>query len=574
MQKHVLAERYELLEHIGSGGMADVYKAHDMILDRLVAVKFLNSEFADDKEFIDKFYREAKAAAKLSHPNIVSIYDVSECQGQHYIVMEYIEGYTLKTLIKEKGVIDVDTSLNIGRQIAAALSLAHKNNLIHCDIKPHNILLSTDGLVKVADFGIARAVSSTTLTYNDNVVGSVHYISPEQVRGVKISPKSDVYSLGIILYEMLTGRLPFEGDTPVNIALKHLQEVAPSVREIKDTIPGDVEFLVINAMEKDEEYRPSSQEILKDFDELIHKYSSNLKNNAGHDIFVTQSIPVPNEKRYGKNKKSKNIFGKMFSSRFLLVIASVLIVGFLGGAFVTFGKFWSTAEVKVPNVIGKQMAFAKQIIETSGLRIKFEEEYNADVPVGNVISQNPAPDSIVKEQRIIVVHISKGGETIEMPDLKGMAQLLAEEKIKKSGLKLGNVYEKFSNDTEKGKVLQQDPKSHSKIIKGQVVELTVSKGAENKLIKLPDFTGATLEFTRLTLNSLKLRTGSITRRISSQPKGTIISQTPAAGSEVAEATTVHIVVSDGVSDEKNIGGKNNDSLVPAPDKNSGIGKTK
>ncbi len=237
MERDVLGNRYEILEHVGSGGMADVYKAHDIVLDRIVAVKILHSQLASDEDFLRKFQQEARGAAGLSHPNIVSIYDVGEENDRHYIVMEYIAGETLKNLIQREGALPVDVSLRIAREIACALVHAHAHNLVHCDIKPHNILVTADGRVKVADFGIARAISSTTMTYDGNVVGSVHYFSPEQAKGTKITPKSDIYSLGIVLYEMLTGRLPFNGETSVSVALKHLREEPQAQRQIDGNLP-------------------------------------------------------------------------------------------------------------------------------------------------------------------------------------------------------------------------------------------------------------------------------------------------------------------------------------------------
>ena len=250
MTERTLARRYELLELIGGGGMADVYKAHDKLLDRPVAVKILHAQFSNDADFIDKFHREAQGAARLAHPNIVNIYDVGEEAGSHYIVMEYVPGDTLKTRIQQEGHLSVEESLQIAKDIASALEQAHRNNLVHCDIKPHNILMMPDGHIKVADFGIARAVTASTMTYSGSVIGSVHYFSPEQAKGSMITPKSDIYSLGVVMYEMLTGQLPFTGETSVGIAIKHLQEEAPTVRQADPSIPPVVEAIVSKAMGK------------------------------------------------------------------------------------------------------------------------------------------------------------------------------------------------------------------------------------------------------------------------------------------------------------------------------------
>ena len=258
MEQRILGNRYELVELVGSGGMADVYKAHDKLLDRTVAVKVLHAQFASDAEFVARFQREAQGAAKMSHPNIVNIYDVGQEGKCHYNVMEYVSGQTLREELDAGGRLPVSTALAIARQIAEALHHAHQNGLVHCDITPHNILVMEDGRIKVADFGIARAVSSVTSTYTGNIVGSVHYFSPEQAKGASITPKSDVYSLGVVLYEMLTGELPFTGETPVGIALKHLQEEPLSVSALDPSIPPFVDALVSELMAKDPSQRPDS----------------------------------------------------------------------------------------------------------------------------------------------------------------------------------------------------------------------------------------------------------------------------------------------------------------------------
>ena len=584
MEKIILDERYELLEHIGSGGMAEVYKAQDLILERLVAIKILNAQYSGDKEFVQRFHREARGAARLSHPNIVGVYDVGEDDGRHYIVMELVEGKTLKNLIEEQGKLSIEDSLHIAKKIAAALEMAHKNNLVHCDIKPHNILVTANGAVKVADFGIARAVSSSTMTYNDTVVGSVHYFSPEQAKGSAITPKSDVYSLGVVLYEMLTGQLPFNGSTPVGIALKHLQEEAVSLRNIDESIPGKIDAIVMRAMEKNRDDRPDSTELFRMIESLERQVALGTVNEPSPDPFATQVIPrvqVPDkaddepddEYEYEDDEEDNGSFGsikELFKTRrFKIIAVLILVLGFSVGAFLSFGEFWSTSEVTVPNVVGKQMALAKQILEDKNLRVKLAEAYSADVPAGSVVSQYPEADSKVKGQRQITIYISKGGEEIEMPDLKGMSRSAAEERLKKSGLKVGSIKEAFSND-EKETVINQTPAYRTKIAKGQMVDLVVSKGAEVKDVVVPDFRGATLEFARSNTASLKLKIGSISRRTSGQPEGTIISQTPAARSSVKEGTVIDFVVSAGSDTHYN----RTETPVKAPSKDNDFGKTK
>lgn len=583
MEQIILDKRYELLEHIGSGGMAEVYKAKDLILERLVAVKILNSQYAGDTEFVQRFHREARGAARLSHPNIVGVYDVGEDDGRHYIVMELVEGQTLKNMIAEKGKLDVEEALHIAKKIAAALEMAHKNNLVHCDIKPHNILVTANGAVKVADFGIARAVSSSTLTYNDTVVGSVHYFSPEQAKGTAITPKSDVYSLGVVLYEMLTGQLPFDGSTPVGIALKHLQEDALSLRSIDESIPGKIDMIVMRAMDKNRDNRPDSTAMFKMI-EAVEKevVLGTVNDKETDDPFATMVIPkvkvseetdeddeeyYDDEEEEGTLDSVKHLFR---SKRFKIIAVLILVVGFFVGAFFSFGEFWSFSEVTVPDVVGKQVTLAKQILEDKNLRVKLAEAFSTEVPIGNVVSQYPEANAKVKGQRQITIYISKGGEEIEMPDLKGMTRSAAEERLKKAGLKVGSVKEEFSDKDEKGTVISQEPRAKSKITKGKMVDFVISKGTKEQKVRVPDFRGATLDFARTNTASLKLKVGSISRKTSSQPEGTIISQTPAAGTEVKEGTVIDFVVSVGSEQRYN----KPDQPVKAPSKDNDFGKTR
>lgn len=573
MEFGVLDQRYELLEHIGGGGMADVYKAHDTILDRMVAVKILHSQLAGDEEFLEKFRLEAKGAAKLSHPNIVSIYDVGHDVGKYYIVMEYIAGETLKKRVQREGHLSVEESLRIAKEIARALQDAHANNLVHCDIKPHNILVTTEGRVKVADFGIARAVTSSTMTYNGNVIGSVHYFSPEQAKGTKITPKSDIYSLGVVLYEMLTGELPFTGETTVSIALKHLQEEPRPICQYDHTLPPMVEAIVQKTMAKDPAERPSSSELIEDIQhtERFLGFDSGLEKGEP-DPFATRLLPRIDTKSMQDpseetNKSAKN---KSFLQSKIFVITAVVLV-FLGctvGAFFAFGKFWSMAEVQVPDVKSRPMALAKQLLETSNLRVNVVEQFDSEISAGQVISQSPEAGATVKEQRIVTIYVSKGGEELTVPNLKGLSRLSAENKLKKMGLTIGNVYEKVS-DQEAWTVLDQEPASGRKIPKGQSVDLTISKGKPIKLVSVPDFTGGTLDAAKDRLKQLKLSLGTVTREKSHQPSGTILHQTPSSGTEVDEGTTIDFVLSEFVQSNPAPSGKkdgtdNKDDVTARP----------
>ena len=558
MIKRVLDQRYELQEQIGGGGMADVYRAQDLLLNRPVAVKILHEQFRSDTEFINKFNREAQAAARLSHPNIVNIYDVGVMDDAHYIVMEYVPGRTLKDKIKQEGRLSVEEALHIAKDIASALANAHANNLVHCDIKPHNILMMPDGSAKVADFGIARAVTESTMTYSGNVVGSVHYFSPEQAKGTMITPKSDVYSLGVVLYEMLTGTLPFTGETPVSIAMKHLQDEPLSVRQIDPSIPPVVEAIVTRAMSKDPAMRPDAAELMQDIAQAQQMTGSAMSYGGASlpDPYATQVMPrvtalaqpiPPRRERsagtdydYEEPEKEKSVFK---SKKFMTGLIMVLLLGFFAGAFMSYGKFWSTAEVAVPDVTGKQMTLARQILEDKKLRVNVAETYDESVPAGVVVSQTPEAGSTVKEERLVTIYVSKGGESIEMPDLKGLSKKDAEDKLQKMGLKIGSVYERNSEE-EAGTVIATDPKAGSKITKGQSADLIVSKGKKEIKISVPDVTGVSLEAAKSSLAAAGAKTGSVTKEASKQAAGTIISQSPAGGSEVLEGTSVNLVVAE------------------------------
>ncbi|MBR2215309.1 MAG: Stk1 family PASTA domain-containing Ser/Thr kinase [Selenomonadaceae bacterium] len=546
----ILDQRYETEELIGSGGMADVYRGKDKLLDRTVAIKVLHPQYRNDAEFIGKFHQEAQAAARLSHANIVNIYDVGVSGDEHYIVMEYVPGATLKDLIQQNGKLPIAEALRIAREIAQALAHAHANNLVHCDIKPHNILIMPDGQAKVADFGIARAVTESTMTYSGNVVGSVHYFSPEQAKGSFITPKSDVYSLGVVMYEMLAGALPFNGETPVSIAMKHLQENPTPLRTYRPEVPPVVEAIVMKAMSKDPAMRPDSAELVQDLQQAERMMGGGA--SSAQDPFATQLMPRVTEGELAtyqrqpgyvdtSEKEEKSVLG---SKLFILGLVLVLFLGFGVGAFLSFGKFWSNQEATVPDVVGKQMTLARQILEDAHLRVNVAETYDAEVPAGQVVSQSPEAEATVKEQRLVTIYVSKGGEDLEMPDLTGLTRADAENKLKKMGLKLGDgVYEKYSSE-EPGTVIGQDVRAGSKITKGQSVDITVSKGEKTKRTTVPNIVGGTLSAAESSLKSHGLRVGTVSKTPSAQAEGTVVSQSPVGGSDTDEGTSVDLTVAE------------------------------
>ena len=562
MVERVLDGRYALEALVGSGGMADVYRAKDQLLERTVAVKILHQQYENDTEFITRFQREAKAAARITHPNIVNVYDVGVAEGRHYIVMEYVPGRTLKERIKEEGPVPVPQALQIARQIAGALAQAHANNLVHCDIKPHNILVMPDGNVKVADFGIARAVTESTMTYNDNIMGSVHYFSPEQARGTMITPKSDVYSLGVLLYEMLSGRIPFDGNTAVSIARKHLEEDPQPLHMIAPGIPPVVEALVTRMMAKDPAQRPDSSMLVQDIVRAEQMMRSDTEALPAFDPDATRVLTPVEAQEIGAlaeaeedavpQEGDERPFFRTKKFKFGLLL--ILLLGFFTGFFLSFGKFWSSVEITVPDVTGKQMTLARQILEDQHLRVTVAETYDASVPVGVVVSQTPEAGTMVKEERAITIYVSKGGEELEMPNLRGLNQSDAIDKLQQMGLRLGSAYETFS-DEDSGTVISQDPRSGTRISKGQTVDITVSKGQKIKKVSVPDVKGVPVDRARTIIEGSSLSVGGTSEQESTQAAGTVVSQSPAVGTEVDAGSSVRLVVSSGKKSSGNTKGK-------------------
>lgn len=546
----VLAGRYKFLERVGGGGMAEVYRARDMVLNRIVAIKILRDSLASDADFIESFNREAQRAAGLSHPNIVSIYDVGENDGLHYIVMEYVSRETLKNKLQANGKLPVQEALRIVKDIARALAHAHANNIVHCDIKPHNILVAPDGQVKVTDFGIARAISSTTMSFTGDVVGSVHYFSPEQAKGIAITPKTDIYSLGVVFYELLVGKLPFTGDTSVSIALKHLEEEVPSIRKDNPEVPAFVEVIAAKALSKEVERRPDASELI----EMINKAEEELYSNKDEDIDdVTRVLSRADAELLAKSGTDEGVNdgGRPLHQKLAIVAAVLLLLigGFFAGTYMMLGKFWVVAEVDVPNVVGKQIDDAKKMLEGEKLRVTVKNVFNIDKKPGEVLFQEPEAGRRVKQDRSIVLTVSSGGEMIEMPDVVGLSRRDAQTKLQKVGLKIGNVYEK-THKGEVGNVLEQEPKAKSKILKGAKVDLTVSK-AEVKMVVVPKVIGQMSDLAEATLTTQRLKLGSVVEKESKNKPGLVISQDPPSGKEVAEGTEVNIVVAKAAKESAN-----------------------
>ena len=525
---HILDNRYKILEKVGSGGMASVYKAQDILLDRIVAVKILHSKYASDHDFVVRFRQEAQAAAKLSHPNIVNIYDVGYDENAHYIVMEYVRGETLKEYIEKHGHLPINTSIQITFDIGEALEHAHANGIVHCDIKPHNILVTETGRIKVADFGIARAINSKASNMGDNsVLGSVHYFSPEQASGSKIDERTDIYSLGVVMYEMMTGVLPFEGDMAISVALQHVQDDIPLPSKYNRRIPQLVERVILKAMEKNPDDRfQSVGEMMAELRLAQGFVNTNkgampiIKNN-----FNTQKIQPLKEREV---EKKKGIFTRFVDSvsnhskKSIIIVMAAVFVATFAWAFFSFGNFWSNEEITVPDVTGKQVEIAKHILKDKNLDVSVRETESSEVPIGEVISQTPSGGSVVKAQRTIYLTVSKGnkGEEVLVPDLKGLSRDEAEKILKEIGLVIGKVTYEESSTYENGQIIRQTPKSPDKVTKGTKVDLVICrKSEETKTTKpLPDTSGMTLDAAVKVLQDAGYQVGNINNLDSSKDK--------------------------------------------------------
>ena len=547
MDRHTLVglvfdHRYEVRQKIGVGGMADVYQGKDTLLGRPVAIKILHQNFGSDQDFVARFKREAQAAGKLNHPNVVSMYDVGYDQGYHYIIMEYVAGCTLKEYIQHHARVSVQEAVKITIAIAEGLEHAHAMGIVHCDVKPHNILITDTGRIKVTDFGIARAINSAaTMMYTNSVMGSAHYISPEQASGKSINVSTDIYALGVVLYELLTGEVPFRGETPVSVALQHVKDrvVAPRIKN--NLIPPQLEQVVLVALEKEPGKRFGS------ISEMIQALRMSLGYRGGtsarpmqHD-FATQVLPPMDTEVLEEEEESQDgIFAKLGSLPRKYIFGGALfafILAFLW-AFLSFGNFWSNSTVDVPNVVGKQLSVATRLLEERHLRVSSSEVTNSDVPAGQVISQSPEPGESVKEQRLVHLVVSKGAGDITIPDLQGMSFDQAREKLKSLGLSIGKVT--YVSDTSKddGVVISQGLQAGGKASKGATVDITVNQ-TKSSTIEIPNVVGMTIKEAKEALGNLGLSISKISG--SNEDTAIVTDVSPAPGSSVKRDESVSLV---------------------------------
>lgn len=557
LEGKILGNRYEIIEKIGNGGMATVYKSKDRVLNRYVAVKILRDEFTTDEEFIKRFRIEAQSAASLTHPNIVSIFDVGNEGSLYYIVMELIKGKTLKEIItEENGPLPWKWSLNVVTQIASALETAHKNNIVHRDIKPHNIIITEDGIAKVTDFGIAKAVSNSTITAFGTTIGSVHYFSPEHARGGYTDAKSDLYSLGVVMYEMLTGRVPFDADTPVSVALKHMQEEPVEPKELNDNIPQVVNDIIMKAMQKDVNLRyQSATEMLKDLNAALKNPDDNFVHIGSNVGAATQRISTQEiaeaerkakEANNPKNGKKPNKFIEFVKKHKALsfVIGAIILFFVAFGATMGIVELVNPKDVQIPDLVNKTQDEAEQIVKDLKLKLVVKsEEYNENVEEGKIISQDPAyqENYTVKEHSEISVVISKGTETVEVPDVVGKTREEAEKLLKDAGL-VAEITEENDEKVEAGIVLSQDIEDGETVNKGSTVKLVVSKGSGIVNVEVPSLVGKTEQEARNLLTEAGLKVNVVNDEDESKNDGVVLRQSRDAGTEVQEGTTITITV--------------------------------
>jgi len=547
----VLGNRYELVEKLGEGGMATVFKARCQILNRYVSVKILKQEYSSDEEFLKKFKREATAVASLSDNNIVNVYDVGSDGDINYIVMEYVEGKSLKEILNEKGKLTTNQALAIAIQIGKALEHAHKNNIIHRDIKPHNVLVTPDGVVKVTDFGIAKSSDSATITNSSKVLGSAHYFSPEQAKGNVVDNRTDIYSLGILLYELVTGRVPFDAESPVSVALKHIQEPPVPPKELNEAIPDALNKLIMKAIEKEPFRRYQNvSDMVADMKAIqqnkdLRIAANDFEQDATRVLDVreinsklAQEQPQATiEKRSEKNKISKNKNKKKIMIAAILVLLAVM--GSLGGYFVFKGLGGS--DTIVPNIVGMKQDEAKTLVESKNLKFVVTGTEKSTEPEGTVLRCYPDEGTKVKASTEVRVSVSGGSAASSIPNVSNMNLTDAKKSIVDAGFKVGTITYQASSSLQKDVVISQspDPSSTSTVT---TIDLVVSSGPEQKYSTVPDLHGKTVEQASALLANVLLKLGSTDTATTDNVSldKTIKSQSIDPGQKVSEGTAISV----------------------------------
>ncbi|QGT99611.1 Serine/threonine protein kinase PrkC, regulator of stationary phase [Candidatus Syntrophocurvum alkaliphilum] len=540
MKGTVLSERYELIEVVGEGGMAVVYKARCKILDRIVAVKILKNEYSNDSNFVDKFKTEALSVARISHPNIVNVYDVGQEQNIYYIVMEFVEGKTLEKVINESAPLDADKAVDIAIMICDALQHAHNKGVIHRDIKPHNILLTEEGMVKVADFGIARAVTNATITFGGNIVGSVHYISPEQAKGEPVDTTTDLYSLGCVLYEILTGKVPFDAESPITVALKHIHDEPVNPSNLNEEIPPSLEAIIIKAMEKLAVNRFHNAEEMRNalLDLNTNVLSSHQKQRYDKTLIMSPKDLEGNESEVKEKRKIRPVG---------IALITVAVLGLLSGVFFILTPTLFPEDVVVPDLDGMTLQEARGELNDLGLGLDIiDEQFSDEFEQDTIMSQNPREGQLVKQGRDIRVIISKGPQLKSVPNLVGLDLADARISLRNQGLTVGDVDEIFDDQYEENTVISQSPESGTELNLGENVNVIVSKGATPNRISVPNLIGVTISNATEILQQRNLDLGDVTEKESDEYfADQIIEQEIDAGVLVEEESEIDVVVSTG-----------------------------
>lgn len=576
--------RYQITELIGVGGMANVYKAVDSADGKTVAVKLLREEFYSNEELLRRFKNESKAIAMLSHPNIIKVYDVCFSHRMQSIIMEYVDGITLKEYLEQQGALPWKEALHFVLQILCALSHAHDKGIVHRDIKPQNVMLLTDGTIKITDFGIARFARSETKTLTDRAIGSVHYISPEQARGEHTDQRADIYSVGVLLFEMLTGQLPFDADSPVSVALKQIQIEAPSPRSIRPEIPEGLEEITVRAMQKDPDRRyQSAGEMLRDIEAFKQnptahfeyqyltdegldavKYRraiKNIRSRAGAGARGGERMPpkksdAAKAPRARREDTSDDLRGEPGGGSVIMALAGitaafvVIAAVFIGAMLYLNNPLEKVPDVMVPDLRGLKYDAVKNAPEYGGFVLEVEDsQYNELYERGAIISQKPKPSTKVKENSVIRLVISNGQKVVKMPNLFGLEETEAYRQL--AELDLGYQKVEVFSEQPSGTVVATDPGYDSEIPAGTTVKVQISMGPENKVVEVPDVLGLSLEEARAKLSEAGLEVGGISYVVSDKPYDTVVAQDPASTSQISTGALVNLNVSGG-ENRKNV----------------------
>jgi beta-lactam-binding protein with PASTA domain len=545
----LFAGRYRIARKLGGGGMADVYLAEDQELGRRVAIKMLHSRYANDDQFVERFRREATHAAGLSHPNIVSIFDRGEFDGSYYIVMEYVEGRTLKELIRSRGLCPVPVAIAYTRQILAALRYAHRNGVIHRDIKPHNVIVDQEGVVKVTDFGIARAGASQ-MTEEGAIIGTAQYLSPEQARGAPVDQTSDLYSTGIVLFELLTGQVPFTGDSPVEIAMKHLAETPPAPSEIRPDVPDDLDLVVLRALAKEPADRYQSAAAMDADLETVARGGRVAAETAeaatmvlagGGAIDATAATQISRRgppPQYEPPKRGRPLWPWLVGAG---VALALLLLGFFLYDSIQH-RIEGSETVAVPYVVGIPQANAENLITEKGLVPQVHRVSSADVEEGVVIQQSPTEGTKVDKQTVVRIDVSSGKPEVQIPSVVGQTQTDAVAELTRAGLDVQVV--EVNSDRDQGTVTAQSPAAGLTVVEGTRVRINVSKGP--KPVTVPSVVGLPYDQAASELQSAGFSVSRIDQD-SDQAAGIVTDQTPSGGSNGSKGSTVTLTVSKGPS---------------------------